>query len=48
VPDIFANGGDQFNDNIPEKDVCEELKIKLVDGLGEKIQSSSLLLERKT
>lgn len=48
VPDIFANGGDQFNDNIPEKDVCKELKIKLVDGLGEKIQSSSLLLERKT
>ena len=45
-PDIFTNGGDQFNDIIPEKNICDELKIKLVDGLGEKIQSSSWLLEK--
>jgi D-beta-D-heptose 7-phosphate kinase/D-beta-D-heptose 1-phosphate adenosyltransferase len=44
MPCIFANGGDQFNDNIPEKDICDKLKIQLVDGLGDKIQSSSILL----
>lgn len=41
--DIFANGGDQSNDIIPEASVCNELGIKLVDGLGAKIQSSSWL-----
>ena len=48
MPHIFANGGDQFNNNIPEKYICDELKIQLADGLGEKIQSSSILLERKS
>ena len=42
---FFANGGDQNNDTIPEKSVCEELGIKLIDGLGDKIQSSSWLLK---
>ena len=41
----FANGGDQNNDTIPEKDICIELGIKLIDGLGDKIQSSSWLLK---
>jgi|TARA_B110000908_G_C10168146_1_gene409447 cytidyltransferase-like protein len=41
----FANGGDQNNDTIPERSICEGLNINLVDGLGEKIQSSSWLLE---
>lgn len=41
---IFANGGDQTNETIPEKVVCDRLGIKLVDGLGDKIQSSSWLL----
>src|SRR5574343_1854949 len=41
----FANGGDQNNDSIPEVTVCNELGIELVDGLGEKIQSSSWLLK---
>ena len=40
----FANGGDQNNDTIPEKPICEELGIQLIDGLGDKIQSSSWLL----
>ncbi len=40
----FANGGDQTNDSVPEKIVCDELGIKMVDGLGDKIQSSSWLL----
>ena len=43
----FANGGDQNNDTIPEREICEELGIKLVDGLGGKIQSSSWLLKGK-
>ena len=42
---IFANGGDQNNKVIPEKKICNELKIKLIDGLGDKIQSSSWLLK---
>ena len=46
LPDIFANGGDQNNKNIPETSVCLELGIKLVDGLGDKIQSSSWLLDK--
>jgi len=40
---MFVNGGDQTNETIPERTVCEELGILLVDGLGEKIQSSSQL-----
>ena len=40
----FANGGDQNNDTIPEIPVCKELGVTLIDGLGEKIQSSRWLL----
>jgi cytidyltransferase-like protein len=42
----FANGGDQNNDIIPERPICEELGIDLIDGLGGKIQSSSWLLNK--
>jgi nicotinamidase/pyrazinamidase len=45
-PHIFTNGGDQFNDNIPEAKVCRELGIDLVDSLGNKIQSSSWLVRQ--
>ena len=41
----FANGGDQNNDTIPERPICEEVGITLIDGLGDKIQSSSWLLK---
>mmetsp|Transcript_78495 Transcript_78495/g.163077 ORF Transcript_78495/g.163077 Transcript_78495/m.163077 type:complete len:171 (+) Transcript_78495:79-591(+) len=44
-PDLFTNGGDQLNENIPEAQVCAELGIAMVDGLGEKIQSSTMLLK---
>ncbi len=44
-PELFCNGGDQFNRCIPEGPVCEALGIQLVDGLGEKIQSSSWLIK---
>lgn len=43
----FANGGDQNNDSIPEAPICKELGVQLVDGLGDKIQSSSWLLAKK-
>ena len=43
----FANGGDQTNDTIPEKGICQLFDIELIDGLGDKIQSSSWLLEKK-
>jgi glycerol-3-phosphate cytidylyltransferase-like family protein len=42
----FANGGDQNNDTIPERPICEKTGIALIDGLGDKIQSSSWLLEK--
>lgn len=41
---IFANGGDQNRSTIGETKLCEELGIELADGLGDKIQSSSWLL----
>ena len=43
----FANGGDQNNNKIPEAETCTKLGIELVDGLGEKIQSSSWILKSK-
>ena len=42
-PDIFAKGGDRYSHEIPEAKICKELGIKIVDGLGKKIQSSSEL-----
>ena len=44
-PHFFCNGGDQFNNIIPEADICKERGIELVDGLGDKIQSSSWLIK---
>ena len=41
----FANGGDQNNNSIPEYNICKKLGISLIDGLGNKIQSSSWLLK---
>ena len=40
-PDIFAKGGDRMSSEIPESTLCQELGIKIVDGLGKKIRSSS-------
>ena len=42
----FGNGGDQNNKSIPESTICNKLNIKLVDGLGDKIQSSSWLTKK--
>ena len=40
-PDIFANGGDRFESDSPESGICKKLNIEMVDGLGDKIRSSS-------
>ena len=44
-PNIFANGGDRFADNIPEAILAKELGIECVFGVGKggKVQSSSWL-----
>ncbi|NLJ75866.1 MAG: adenylyltransferase/cytidyltransferase family protein [Peptococcaceae bacterium] len=33
---IFAKGGDRYKDEIPEKEICKELSIEIVDRLGKK------------
>ena len=42
-PDIFANGGDRATSEVPETPICKKYNIKMVDGLGDKIRSSSNL-----
>lgn len=43
-PNIFAKGGDRYSGEIPEGAICKELGIKIIDGLGPKIESSSRLI----
>jgi len=46
-PDYFANGGDRYDTNTPEMEVCEELGIKLLWNIGGgKVQSSSDLITK--
>jgi D-beta-D-heptose 7-phosphate kinase/D-beta-D-heptose 1-phosphate adenosyltransferase len=40
---IFAKGGDRFVYEIPETKLCRELGVKVMDGMGKKIKSSSEL-----
>jgi hypothetical protein len=42
----FANSGDQNNNTIPERPICNQMGITLVDGMGDKMQSSSWLLKK--
>ena len=44
---IFANGGDRHSGEIPESKVCKECDIQMVDGLGDKIRSSSKIIKGK-
>ena len=46
-PNYFANGGDRKKTNTPEVDVCKELEIKLLWGVGgdKKLASSSDLVQ---
>ena len=45
-PSYFCNGGDQNNNSIPEAEICSNLGIELRDGLGDKVQSSSWLINK--
>jgi len=42
-PDIFAKGGEWTPVNLPEKEVCDRLGIKIVYGLVGNVQSSTKL-----
>jgi len=44
--DKLTYAGDQNNNTIPERPICDQTGITLVDGLGDKIQSSSWLLKK--
>ena len=45
-PNAFANGGDRYESNTPEMDVCNELGIEMLWNIGgEKEQSSSALVD---
>ncbi len=46
-PDIFANGGDRKDDNVPEVALCDKMGIELRWNVGgDKIQSSSELVAK--
>lgn len=47
-PDYFANGGDRKIDNTPEMDVCENLGIEMLWGVGgeDKANSSSYIVKK--
>ena len=47
VPDFFANGGDRYDNNTPEMELCNELNIEMLWNVGgDKIQSSSELVTK--
>lgn len=47
-PNAFANGGDRKKNNTPEMEVCDELGIQMLWGIGgkDKPQSSSWLVNK--
>jgi cytidyltransferase-like protein len=47
-PTYFANGGDRTNENTPEMEVCDRLKIRMLWEMGgsDKVQSSSELVQK--
>ena len=47
-PHIFANGGDRGDRNTPEMEVCQEMNIQMIWGMGgnDKPQSSSWLVDK--
>ena len=47
-PDIFVNGGDRKEGNVPEHILCEDMGIEMKFGVGgdDKPQSSSWLIEK--
>ena len=47
-PNVFTNGGDRHNTECPEADVCRKYEIEILDGMGDKIRSSSDLTGLKS
>jgi cytidyltransferase-like protein len=45
-PEVFAKGGDRTGAEVPERQVCERLGIRIVDGLGMKVASSSAITSK--
>ena len=47
-PDAFANGGDRKKENTPEMDLCDQLGVQMLWGIGgkDKPQSSSWLVNK--
>lgn len=47
-PDIFANGGDRFKQDVPEVAICKKIGCQMVFNVGHggKVQSSSWLLDK--
>lgn len=46
-PDFFANGGDRYQNNVPEVQACKDLGVRMLFNIGgEKIESSSDLVKR--
>lgn len=47
-PQIFANGGDRFQHNIPELAICQKIGCQMIFNIGEggKVQSSSWLVKK--
>lgn len=46
TPLVFVKGGDRFSGEIPESEVCKELGITVLDGFGDKIDSSRNYYDR--
>ena len=48
TPDAFANGGDRKKENTPEMDLCDDLGVQMLWGIGgkDKPQSSSWLVNK--
>ena len=44
-PHIFSKGGDRYIYEIPETPICKKYGIKIIDGVGAKVQSSSYLIK---
>ncbi len=45
-PHIYSKGGDRYVYEIPETPICRKYGIKIIDGVGSKVQSSSELIKK--
>ena len=45
---IRDSGGDRGQGNVPEEDYCKSYDVDMVWNLGDKVQSSSWLIEKAT